>query len=75
MEFTLNQAVLFAQQDETTFNEYKEELFEKYEVQGQKALFALALSFRNTSRLWEVESAFVELLPLFTDRPPTISAD
>jgi hypothetical protein len=53
-----------------SFNEYKEELFKKYEVEGEKALYALALAFRNTSRLWDVESAFIELLPLFTDRNP-----
>lgn len=53
-----------------SFNEYKEEFFEKHEVEGEKALYALALAFRSTRRLWDVESAFVELLPLFTDRSP-----
>lgn len=53
-----------------TFNEYKEELFEKYSVEGDKALYALAIAFRNSSRYWDVEVAFLELLPLFTDRNP-----
>lgn len=53
-----------------SFNEYKEEFFKKYEVEGDKALYALALAFRSTRRLWDVEFTFVELLPLFTDRNP-----
>ena len=55
---------------EATFKEYKEELFEKYNVEGGKALYALAIAFQNSSRYWDVEIAFVELLPLFTDRNP-----
>lgn len=51
------------------FEPMKEELFKKYDVEGNRALYALAYAFCTTNRIWEVEEAFVDLLPLFTCKP------
>ena len=55
---------------ESTFNEFKNELFGKHLVSGDKALYALSLAFNQCSRHWDVEEAFVNLLPLFTESNP-----
>lgn len=51
------------------FEPMKDELFKKYDVEGNRALYALAYAFCTTNRTWEVEEVFVDLLPLFTCRP------
>lgn len=52
-----------------TFLEAKEELFEKYQVSGEKGMYALAVAMSNCSRVWNFDDAFKEMLPLFTDVP------
>lgn len=61
--------------EESTFEEFEKELFGKYLVSGEIALYALAMALRQCNRLWDVESTFVELLPLFTERNPFETID
>lgn len=53
---------------DSIFEDFKYGLFRKYNLSGEKAMYALALAMSQCSDRMDIEDALVPLIPLITNK-------